>query len=208
MTSIRLPISFFLSVLTTVALFWFLGMLTSRSEKLETVPVLPGINFSTLVPETETVHIVHVRPPIPKPKPTGVSPIVTEPNVVRMDNESKGVSPVKFGPGELAGPQGRGPEIAHAGGNDRAPVPQIRIEPDYPVQLKDRGIEGWVTFQFTVTANGSVKDVVILASDPPRVWDAATIRAVSNWKYQPATKDGRPVEQTGLRATYHFEIEK
>jgi TonB family protein len=94
------------------------------------------------------------------------------------------------------------------GGNDRAPVPQIRIEPDYPVQQKDRGIEGWVTFQFTVAANGSVKDVVILASDPPRVWDATTIRAVSTWKYQPATKDGRPVEQVGLRATYRFELER
>jgi protein TonB len=87
-------------------------------------------------------------------------------------------------------------------------VPQIRIEPDYPPQARDRGLEGWVTFRFTVTKEGRVKDIEIVDSEPQRIWDSATIRAVSSWKYQPALKDGAPVEQVGLMATYRFELER
>jgi protein TonB len=84
----------------------------------------------------------------------------------------------------------------------------VRIDPDYPPQARDRGIEGWVTFRFTVTASGSVRDIKILDSQPPRVWDSPTLRAVSTWKYQPAMKDGRPVEQAGVTVTYRYQLER
>jgi TonB family protein len=80
-------------------------------------------------------------------------------------------------------------------------VPQVRIEPEYPPQAKDRGIEGWVLFQFTVTREGRVKDVVILDSQPKGIWDRATSARVSNWRYQPALKDGKPVEIAASRSS-------
>ncbi len=208
MASIRLSVSFFLSVLTTITLFWFLGVLVSPVVNFDVIPVVPGIDFTTHIPETEPIHIIRVPPPIPKPQLSEVSTIVIEPNVVRPGHDPKGLAPQTFGPGELGVPPGEGSKISHAGGSDRAPVPQVRIEPDYPHQARDRGIEGWVTFSFTVAVDGSVKDVAILASEPPRIWDAATIRAVTTWKYQPAIQDGRPVEQVDVRATYRFELER
>ena len=205
--TIRLPISFALSVLTTITLFWFLGMLISPVA-IDTIPVLSGIDFTTHIPETEPIHIIRVPPPIPKPRRSEVSPVVIEPTVVQPNYEPKTLTPQGWGGSEPGVAPGRGTEIVNVSGSDRGPVPQVRIEPDYPQQLRDRGIEGWVTFRFTVTRDGRVKGIEIVDSQPERVWDSATIRAVSNWRYQPALKDGVPVEQVGLMATYRFELER
>jgi protein TonB len=207
MTTVRFPISFFLSVLATVSLFWFLGLLIAPVN-VGTIPVLPGIDFTNHIPETEAIRIPRVRPPIPKPRRSEVSPVVIEPTVVRPENDPEDLTPQGWGEGELGVPPGPGTEIVHVGGSDRGPVPQIRIEPDYPTPARDRGIEGWVTFRFTITREGRVKDIEIVDSQPPRIWDSATVRAVSNWRYQPALKDGVPVEQEGVRATYRFELER
>ena len=66
----------------------------------------------------------------------------------------------------------------------------------------------WVLFQFTVTREGRVKDIVILDAQPKGIWDRNTIRAASNWRYQPALKDGKPVETTGLKVKHIFELER
>jgi protein TonB len=87
-------------------------------------------------------------------------------------------------------------------------VPQVRIDPDYPQQAKDRGIEGWVQFRFTVTKEGRVKDVVIVDSKPKGMWDRETLRAVNNWRYQPALKDGKPIESRGMEVVYRYELDR
>ena len=208
MTSVRMPVSFFLSAITTVALFWFLGILISGPvENLGTIRTLHGIDFTNHIPETEPTHIVRVPPPIPKPRRSEVSPVVIEPTMVQPSYEPKTLTPQGWGGSEPGVAPGRGTEIVNVSGDDRGPVPQIRIEPDYPPQARDRGIEGWVTFRFTVTKEGRVKDVEIVDSQPPRIWDSATLRSVSTWKYQPALKDGVPVEQVGLTATYRFQLD-
>jgi len=49
-----------------------------------------------------------------------------------------------------------------------------------------------VTFQ--VAADGTVKDVVVDVSSGNANLDAYTVRCASAWRYEPATKDGQPVE--------------
>ncbi|HKA13790.1 MAG TPA: TonB family protein [Myxococcota bacterium] len=213
MTSIRLPASFALSLVATATLFWFLGLLIAVDPRgIVIPPVVPGINFTRHIIDTPVVTKPPiVRPPIEKPKPPpDVPTVVIDPAVVDPDTEREALVPVPDGTREGPfGPRGNG-ELAPGGtsGSDRGPVPQVRIPPDYPPQVRDRGIEGWVTFRFTVAVDGSVKDVAILDSSPPRIWDSATIRAVSNWKYEPAIKDGRPVEQRGVTVTYRYELER
>ncbi|HTU00025.1 MAG TPA: energy transducer TonB [Rhizomicrobium sp.] len=48
-----------------------------------------------------------------------------------------------------------------------------------------------VTFQ--VAADGTVNDVVVDTSSGNASLDAYTVRCVSGWRYEPATKDGQPV---------------
>jgi len=211
MTSIRLSASFALSLLATATLFWFLGMLIAVDPGRAPIPIIQSIDFHRHIPETEPVKIVRVKPVIEKPKPqSNVPTVIIDQKTVVPGNDPSDLAPRDwFDGGEGGLPRGSDSDYAFKGsGADRAAVPQLRIEPDFPAQAKARGIQGSITFRFTVAKDGSVKDIEILASEPPHVWDSATIRAVSNWKYQPAIKDGRPVEQVGLVVTYRYELER
>ena len=64
------------------------------------------------------------------------------------------------------------------GGADRDAVPLVRVEPQYPVGAKQKGIEGWVELMYTITKLGTVKDIVITATSAGRVFNRAAIQAV------------------------------
>jgi protein TonB len=210
MTSVRLPVSFLLSTFTTAVLFWFLGVLVASDPRGDLIPMIRDIQIApALIPEPPEPIREPIRPPPPKPPhPNENFGLIRETRSVIPGPDSWALPKgVKFGEDEL-GPTPRDTaSIPHTSGSNRGPVPQVRIEPDYPPQARDRGIEGWVKFSYTVASDGSVKDVVILDAQPTRIWDSATIRAVSSWKYQPAVRDGRPVEQAGLVAVYRFELD-
>lgn len=89
---------------------------------------------------------------------------------------------------------------------DTEPVPISRPGPQYPVSASLRGIEGRVVVQFTVTSSGSTADLKIAESSMSELLDNAAIAAVSQWKYRPATANGKPVPRTGMRVALRFEI--
>jgi protein TonB len=209
----RLPISFLLSLCTTVGLFWALGVMISGRQEAQFVTAIPRIDFSRLRADTDVEQIRRVKPEINKPEPPPSSPTVTASKTASvaqgLDSSALAPAGVDFGgSGEGGLATGGAPQLALGGGSDRSAVPQVRIEPDYPPQAKERGIEGWITVRFTVAKDGSVKDVVIVAAKPERIWDRNTIRAVSNWKYQPKIKDGKPVEQPGITIRLTFEMDR
>ena len=57
--------------------------------------------------------------------------------------------------------------------------------PAYPRSAQRRGQTGWVDLRFTVNADGSTSDVVVVESEPGRVFDRAAIAAVEKWRYEP-----------------------
>jgi protein TonB len=194
-------------------MFWLMGVMISHREVPDTVLAVPRIDFSRLVRDSDTQEIARVKPEIkkiePPPSPQNVSTNTKASVAAGLDSSNLAPAGVDFGSGEGGIRQGGGaPSMAMAGGSDRGCVPQVRIEPDYPPQAKDRGIEGWVLFSYTCTKEGRTKDVVILDSQPKGLWDRATLRAVANWRFQPALKDGKPVETRGIRAKYNFELER
>jgi len=71
-----------------------------------------------------------------------------------------------------------------------------RVEPEYPAVLRDKGIGGVVKLRVTVRADGTVKDVQTIGGNAVLV-EAGT-RAVKQWRFSPADKEG-PVE-----VTFHF----
>lgn len=67
-----------------------------------------------------------------------------------------------------------------------------RVEPQYPIQAAQQGIQGSVTVKFTVQPDGSVSDPSVIDAKPRRgIFDSAALRAVSRWKFKPisAAKD-------------------
>jgi protein TonB len=85
-------------------------------------------------------------------------------------------------------------------------IPLVRVNPQYPATAQSRGIEGWVQIRFTITAAGTVRDPVVIAAEPPRIFDRAALRAIRKWKYNPKIDDGKAVERPGVKVRLDFRI--
>ncbi len=92
------------------------------------------------------------------------------------------------------------------GGSDRDVVPLVRIEPQYPMSAKQRGVEGWVELMFTITAAGTVADIVVTASNPGTVFNRSAVQAVGKWKYNPKVENGTAVVRPGVRQRIKFQL--
>ena len=92
-------------------------------------------------------------------------------------------------------------------GIDGDAMPLVRPTPDYPARAAAAGTEGWVQVQFSVTAAGTVRDAVVVASEPGTLFDEAALKAIARWRYNPRVVDGMAVERVGLQTVIRFELE-
>jgi len=69
---------------------------------------------------------------------------------------------------------------------ERPPQLAGAVEPDYPAAARAQGIEGYVLVEYDVTAEGMVTNARVVESDPPGVFDAAALTAVSKWRFHPS----------------------
>lgn len=93
-------------------------------------------------------------------------------------------------------------------GGDGEYLPIVKVQPVYPRRALSRGIEGYVIVEFTVTTNGSVRDAVVIESNPQKVFDRAATKAALKFKYKPRVIDGEAVEVPGVRNKITFAIAK
>lgn len=90
---------------------------------------------------------------------------------------------------------------------DTEATPVLRVPPIYPARAAERGIEGWVVVEFTITPTGSVKDPVVLDSHPSSIFNRSALRSIRKWKYKPKIVDGNPVERPGIQQKITFELQ-
>lgn len=62
--------------------------------------------------------------------------------------------------------------------------------PVYPAEAKAKGIEGYVVVTYDVTAEGSVVNARVTEAEPPGVFDAAAVKAVTSWRFNAPIADG------------------
>ncbi|NZA28229.1 TonB family protein [Luteimonas sp. SJ-92] len=101
-----------------------------------------------------------------------------------------------------ARPAGAG--IADAGAGDGGPD-SVTPPPRYPAAAVAAKQSGRVVLRLLVGVDGSVKDVVVEASEPAGVFDAATIDAARQWKIAPRMQEGEAIEGW-VRVPVTFEI--
>lgn len=89
---------------------------------------------------------------------------------------------------------------------DRRPEPTGEIRPVYPEEARRHGITGSVVVALHIDEAGEVREVEILESNPPGVFDAAVIAAYGQARFTPAARGGRPVRYLG-RYRVLFELE-
>ena len=94
-----------------------------------------------------------------------------------------------FGDGDGETPGGRG--VAKVLGA-RPPVLLHKVEPDYSDQARKVRLQGTVLLAIDVDAQGRVTNVRVLQPLGLGL-DEKAIDAVAQWRFQPATKDGRAI---------------
>ena len=97
--------------------------------------------------------------------------------------------------------------FSRAGAFEDDYYPIKRYPPVYPRLALERGIEGCVMIELTVTKEGSTSDVEVLWSVPPGVFDKAAIRAGKKFKYKPRVFNGKAVEVTNVKSITVFKID-
>ena len=74
-----------------------------------------------------------------------------------------------------------------------APAAMRKVDPAYPLELMRQNVRGTVILYAVIHADGTIGGVRILRSVDDRLDQFAT-DAIAKWKFQPATKNGAPVD--------------
>jgi RNA polymerase sigma factor (sigma-70 family) len=75
---------------------------------------------------------------------------------------------------------------------DQQAKPTFQARPVFPLDLRRAGLGGEATIDFIVDAEGAVRNATVLKTTHPAIGESA-VEAVSQWKFDPAQKDGRTV---------------
>jgi periplasmic protein TonB len=75
---------------------------------------------------------------------------------------------------------------------DQKPTERVKVQPNYPYEMKRNGIGGKVVLQIVSNANGDVLDVFVVSSTH-REFEEPARQAVMKWKFRPGKKGGRNV---------------
>lgn len=94
------------------------------------------------------------------------------------------------------------------GSGDGEYLPIVKVSPQYPQRALQRGLEGWVLVEFTVTSAGTVKDVKVVDAEPADIFNRAAVDAAQKFKYKPRVIDGQAVEVSGVQNLIRFEMER
>jgi len=92
------------------------------------------------------------------------------------------------------------------GVSDGEYLPIVKVAPIYPQRAAQRGLEGYVIVQYTVTTTGETRDVVVIESTST-LFDRAAVESALKYKYKPRIIDGTPVEVAGVTTKIIFELE-
>lgn len=192
--------------LVTLSLFYFMSTLISQKKELPDVKDSGNlIDFIRVKPDDNLQtrqRTVPKKPPPPEQPP--MTPKMQVADNQRPQSEDLNIQAPNIADG-LKG--GAGPYLGGGGGptGDAEEMPIVRIEPQYPQKAAMQGLEGAVTVSFTITKTGSVRDVKIVESNPPRVFDRSVQRAVMRWRYKPRYVNGEAVERRSY-TTLEFKL--
>ena len=92
-------------------------------------------------------------------------------------------------------PPDKGAEVVYEvglGSDVTPPKPVYRPNPEYVDKARREKINGAVKRSMIVTTEGKVRDVKVIKSLDPGL-DKQAIAAVRTWKFEPATRAGKPV---------------
>lgn len=83
-----------------------------------------------------------------------------------------------------------------------------RKPPRYPDNEGRKGQEGWVQLSYVISDEGKVLDPVIEDSSGVKGFNRAALRAINEWTFEPASRNGEPVQQCQNRVMLYFKLDR
>jgi len=200
----RYAVSLLTAFVVVFGLLWVMQYLIATSNR--------GLTHATDVHFVDFVRVkhqevVHRREQKPEKPPEPEQPPPTPPPPSAQD-----VTPEANSVAVQAAPVDTKVDLSASGfslsPSDGDYLPIVKVQPIYPRRALERGIEGYVIVQFTVTKQGTTKDIKVVESHPPGVFDRAAVQAAAKFKYKPRVVDGQPIQVPGVKNKITFKIEK
>jgi TonB family protein len=97
------------------------------------------------------------------------------------------------------------PGALNGGCTNSTPKILSKVEGQYTKEAQAAGIQGTVVLQFDVGVDGLPHNILVLQRVDPGL-DQSAIEALSQWRFQPGTKDGRPVTWNDTKVSMDFRL--
>lgn len=211
---IRLGLSTIVGVVVTLGLFYLMQYLIQGADSALTDDKIGNLVDFVRVKQDQQLETKQRKPKKPPP-PDEPPPDVPPQNFnVAVDSAGFNMSNVDLSVSVDVGGGGFGI-------SDGEYLPIVKVQPQYPRRALSRGLAGYVIVEFTVTAQGTVKDPFVVENcghipnarspadcvdNPNSVFDSAAVKAALKFKYKPKVIDGNPVETGGVQNKITFEL--
>lgn len=172
----------------------------------------PALNFVRIDATEDQVETKDRRTPEEPPEPD--TPPET-PTAAVQDNQIQNQTALSMNMPSMDMPlqTGSGPNMAGLtggggtgmGGFDSDVIPTVRIPPNYPRRARQAKLEGYVTMHVQIRADGTVSEVEVVDSNPPRLFDQAAVEAMQRWRFRPKMVNGEPQPQQAQQ-TIEFKL--
>ena len=180
---LRVPAALFGASLISFALFVMMGHMIASDAEASSAPPQANFRFGEAdYPEETKIK----DPPVHEP------PELTQPPA-RPDNSTTSTTqrtPIDIERIQMA--PGGSTLLATPGGGARDALshrPDHTPWPDYPMNARRAGVEGYVVVELTLDAMGRVTHARVVESQPARVFDQAALSAAQRWSL-PSAADG------------------
>lgn len=204
---VRLAVALPAAAVVTLGLLWGMQYLVSTGRPMSAEPSGPAMLL-------DFVRIKREPPPEPRKqeRPQRPQPAQTPP----PEPPPPALQPTASGDGTITVSAPRvatNINLSHAGfsisNSDGNYLPIFKVAPNYPLQALRRGIEGYCIVQYTVTAQGAVRDVRVLEGQcTNKLFREPSIQASLKFKYKPRIVDGAAIEVTGVRNRFVYRLEE
>lgn len=198
----RLVIAILLAAFVTLALFFLMqSLIQSGGSALTDAPKGSVLDF-VRVKQEEVVQKKDRKPKKP-PKPSDPPPDMAPPQMDAPSPESA-TSGMDFGADVAADVSLDGGLALESGDGEFLPI--VRVAAVYPRRALQRGIEGYVDVEFTVSKLGSVINPKVIQASPEGIFEQAALDATLKYKYKPRVVNGEPMEVSGVEVRVKFEL--
>lgn len=212
---LRYTVAFLLAVAFTGGMFWFLRVMIGVHVDITTLKGSARIEFTRLRRDSDVQSRREVKSKMEMPVEAPAAPMVAVAGAGGGSPAALAAAPLTGGPGRSFGfAVGGGGSLGiqkmavQGAGSDRDAVPLVTVAQDYPPIARERGIEGWVIVQFTVTTIGSVKDLIVVDAEPKGVFEKSALKTASQWKFKAKIEGGVAVERRGMQRKLTYVMEK